>query len=209
LYSKNVLILSFLTELQIMKLSIKTACYLALGAFSLFSFPLHAADIAAGAKKAAACTGCHGAKGISSSSQYPHLAGQQAMYLESQLNAFKGGKRANPIMQGMAANLTDADMENLAAFFASLPNKTVGNAKASPDARSKFAMCAGCHGANAEGRGGFPRLANQNADYLSAQLQAFKKSTRQGGPMPAIAASLSDGDIKVLSDYLSSLKPAK
>jgi cytochrome c553 len=195
-------------ESSIMKISIKAV--LVLQATLLVSYPLYAADIKAGEKKAEQCAGCHGAKGISSNAQYPNLAGQQALYLNAQLKAFKAGSRVNPIMQGMAASLTDTDMDNLAAFFASLPNNYVNtDVKAPADGKAKFAMCAGCHGSAGEGRGGFPRLANQNADYLVTQLHAFKKSTRKGGPMPAIAANLSEEDIKTLSVYLSSLKPAK
>lgn len=191
-----------------MKTSLKTVFCLTLGLLSLVSSSLYAADIKAGEKKAAQCTACHGAKGISSNNgQYPSLAGQHAMYLTNQLTAFKEGTRVNPVMQGMAAGLTGADIENLAAYFASLPNKNVNtNAKTPAEGSAKFAMCAGCHGSAGEGRGGFPRLANQNPDYLVTQLHAFKKATRKGGPMPSIAASLSEEDIKTLSVYLSTLK---
>jgi cytochrome c553 len=190
-----------------MKLSIKAAYFLALGIFSFAHSPLYAADIKAGEKKAEQCAGCHGAKGISSTGQYPNLAGQHAGYLKNQLNAFKTGARVNPVMQGIAASLTEADITNLADFFASLPNKTFSNkAKVPAEASAKFAMCAGCHGATGEGNGGFPKLTNQHSEYLVAQLHAFKKSTRKGGPMPMIAANLSDEDIKIISDYLSSLK---
>lgn len=193
-----------------MKKSIKIATYLALGFFSLASSSLYAADIKAGEKKAEQCAGCHGAKGISSNGQYPNLAGQQAMYLTNQLTAFKEGTRVNPMMQGMAAGLSEAEINNLAAYFASLPNKYVNTGvKVPAEASAKFAMCAGCHGTAAEGRSGFPRLANQNPDYLVTQLHAFKKGTRKGGPMPSIATSLSEEDIKTLSVYLSSLKLAK
>lgn len=193
-----------------MKKSIKTTLYLALGIFSLASSSLYAADIKAGEKKAEQCAGCHGAKGISNNGQYPNLAGQQAMYLANQLTAFKEGTRVNPMMQGMAAGLSEAEINNLAAYFASVPNKYVNTAvKVPAEASSKFAMCAGCHGATGEGRSGFPRLANQNPDYLVTQLHAFKKGTRKGGPMPSIATSLNEEDIKTLSVYLSSLKPAK
>lgn len=190
-----------------MKISIKAACFLVLGIFSFAHSPLYAADIKAGEKKAAQCAGCHGAKGISNNAQYPNLAGQNAGYLKSQLNAFKEGSRTNMVMQGMAANLTEAEIANLAEFFASLPNKTVNStAKVPADASGKFAMCAGCHGMAGEGNGAFPKLAHQHPEYLATQLHAFKKGTRKGGPMQAMAANLSDADIKIISDYLSSLK---
>lgn len=194
-----------------MKAPIKTAACLAVSVFSLFCSSVYAADLKAGEKKAEQCAGCHGTKGISSNSgQYPNLAGQHAIYLSNQLSAFKAGTRVNPVMQGMAAGLTEADIENLAAYFASLPNTYINtNVKTPAEGSAKFAMCAGCHGSAGQGRGGFPRLANQNPDYLVTQLHAFKKGTRKGGPMTSIAANLSEEDIKTLSVYLSTLKPAK
>lgn len=192
-----------------MKTSFKTAACLALGILSLTSSSVYAADVKAGEKKAEQCASCHGAKGLSSfSGSYPSLAGQHAMYLSNQLSAFKSGTRVNPIMQGMAAGLSEADIDNLAAYFASVPNKNANpNLKTPAEGAAKFAMCAGCHGSAGEGRGGFPRLASQNPDYLVTQLHAFKKGTRKGGPMTSIAANLSEEDMKTLSVYLSTLKP--
>lgn len=82
--------------------------------------PAMAADIAAGKAKAAVCAACHGADGISMIPMYPNLAGQKEAYLLKQLKAFKSGTRTDPVMGGQAAMLSDADMENLAAYFASL-----------------------------------------------------------------------------------------
>jgi cytochrome c553 len=193
-----------------MKISVKTACCLIFGLASLVNSPLYAADAKAGEKKAEQCAGCHGTKGIASNGTYPNLAGQHAMYLSNQLSSFKSGARANPVMQGMAAGLSEADIENLAAYFASLPNTYVNTGvKVAPEVSAKYAMCSGCHGAKGEGRGGFPRLANQNPDYLVNQLHAFKKGTRKGGPMPAMVANLSETDIKDLSVYLSTMKLSK
>jgi cytochrome c553 len=80
----------------------------------------HSADIEAGKAKAVMCASCHGAAGISPSEAFPNLAGQKATYTATQLKAFKTGTRANPIMAGMANPLTDADIDNLAAYYASL-----------------------------------------------------------------------------------------
>ena len=193
-----------------MKMSVKTLCGLVLGLGVLVSFSSYAADIKAGEKKAEQCAGCHGAKGIASNGTYPNLAGQHAMYITNQLNYFKSGVRVNPVMQGMASGLSEADINNLAAYFESLPNTYVNTqVKVAPEVATKFAMCAGCHGAKGEGRGGFPRLANQNPDYLVNQLHAFKKGSRKGGPMGAMAANLSEEDIKNLSVYLSTIKLSK
>ncbi|WP_421225842.1 c-type cytochrome [Aeromonas enteropelogenes] len=79
-----------------------------------------AADIEAGKAKAAVCAACHGVTGKASVPVYPHLAGQQEAYLLKQLKAFKDGSRKEPLMVPFMAPLTDADMENLAAYYASL-----------------------------------------------------------------------------------------
>ncbi|MGY3968853.1 c-type cytochrome [Aeromonas enteropelogenes] len=79
-----------------------------------------AADIEAGKAKAAVCAACHGVAGKASVPVYPHLAGQQEAYLLKQLKAFKDGSRKEPLMVPFMAPLTDADMENLAAYYASL-----------------------------------------------------------------------------------------
>jgi len=86
----------------------------------LFSGTVLAGDVAAGKTKAAACAGCHGAKGMSSNPMWPNLAGQQAAYLSKQLKAFRGGSRKDPMMSPMAKPLSDADIDNLAAYFNSL-----------------------------------------------------------------------------------------
>ena len=84
----------------------------------------NAADVTAGEKKALACAACHGHNGVSVSADIPNLAGQRAKYLSIQLMAFRDGKRQNPLMNAIAAQLDDTDIENLAAFFNSLPGAT-------------------------------------------------------------------------------------
>ena len=79
-----------------------------------------AGDAAAGKAKSAVCAGCHGATGVSAIPMYPNLAGQKEQYLVKQLKAFKSGERKDPVMAPMAAPLSDADMANLAAYFAGL-----------------------------------------------------------------------------------------
>ncbi|MCV6623337.1 MAG: cytochrome c [Cellvibrionaceae bacterium] len=78
------------------------------------------ADPAAGKAKAAICAACHGANGISAIPLYPNLAGQKEQYLLKQMKDFKSGKRPDPVMKAQAAMLSDADMANLAAYYASL-----------------------------------------------------------------------------------------
>lgn len=97
----------------------------------------NAADITAGEKKALACAACHGHNGVSVSANFPNLAGQRAKYLSTQLKAFRDGKRQNPLMNAIAAQLDDTDIENLAAFFNSLPGATGSGMSEMPAAVSK------------------------------------------------------------------------
>ncbi|MGL1956676.1 MAG: cytochrome c [Colwellia sp.] len=93
---------------------------LAVVATVLMSSPGFAADVAAGKAKSMMCAACHGAAGISAVPTYPNLAGQKSAYLAKQLKDFKSGKRNDPIMKGMVAALSDKDMDDLAAYYASL-----------------------------------------------------------------------------------------
>ena len=79
-----------------------------------------AGDVAAGKARAMSCAGCHGAAGISAVPIYPNLAGQKAAYTKKQLKAFKDGSRKDPTMNAMSKPLSDADMDNIAAFYESL-----------------------------------------------------------------------------------------
>lgn len=93
---------------------------LALAATVMMASPAFAGDATAGKGKSMMCSACHGAAGISAVPTYPNLAGQKEAYLAKQLKDFKSGKRNDPTMKGMVASLSDADMADLAAFYASL-----------------------------------------------------------------------------------------
>ena len=173
---------------------------------SLSGMTAQAADSEAGKSRAVVCQGCHGSAGVSSSPMWPSLAGQTALYLESQLQKFKAGERKNASMNPIAEELSESDIQNLAAYFASLPVKSVGGDKAlAEQGKAKAAMCMGCHGDKLQGKGQFARLAGQQPSYLERQLKAFKNGERKAGPMNALAQNLSDEDIKALAAYLASL----
>ncbi len=87
---------------------------------SLMSASLWAADIIAGKAKSVSCIGCHGVAGVSTIDNYPNLAGQKAKYLVKQLKDFRRGSRRDKLMSPMAKMLKDQDIENIAAYFASL-----------------------------------------------------------------------------------------
>lgn len=95
--------------------------YLVAGiAFSVLALPALAGDPAAGKAKAGVCAGCHGAEGISGNDLWPNLAGQKEGYLKKAIKDFRDGKRTDPMMGAMAKPLTDADIDNLAAYYAQL-----------------------------------------------------------------------------------------
>ncbi|GAP34840.1 c-type cytochrome [Piscinibacter sakaiensis] len=176
------------------------------------------ADAAKGQEKAAACLGCHTADGSRGSPANPILQGQHPEYLAKQLAEFKSGKRANAIMQGMAATLTEDDMRNVAAFFAGKQAKP-GFAKDKTlvalgekiyrggIADRAVPACAGCHSPNGAGiPAQNPRLGGQHADYTAAQLTAFRDGVRKNNAiMTAVAAKLNDREIKALADYIAGL----
>lgn len=165
------------------------------------------------------CMACHGADGNSMAPENPKLAGQHPEYLVKQLQEYKSGKRANAIMQGFAANLSDEDMLNLATYFASQP-LTLGAARNRELVQlgeqiyrggiqdRRVPACAGCHGPAAWGiPSQYPRLNAQHAAYTEAQLRAFRSGERQNNPqMSAIAAHMSDREIQAVADYIAGLR---
>jgi len=199
-------------------------CSLALACTGVVS---HAAEGAASAPdpaKGAAlstsvCAACHtndGSRGIAAN---PILQGQHPDYLVKQLTEFKSGKRDNAVMKAMAAPLSEADMKNVAAFYASKQAKP-GFAK-NKDlaahgekvyrggiAERSVPACSGCHGPSGAGiPAQYPRLAGQHADYIQAQLVAFRSGARHNNAvMSAVAAKLNDDDIKALADYVAGLR---
>jgi cytochrome c553 len=175
--------------------------------FSGLALTTHAADVNAGKEKAQMCAGCHGTQGVSNNPQWPSLAGQTAVYIAAQLNAFKSGSRDNGSMKGIAGSLNDTDITNLAAYFASLKPKSAGGDTAlAKTGKDKVGMCLGCHGNNAQGQAAFPRLAGQHPAYLTKQLSDFKSGQRKGGPMGAMVGSLSEQDMQEIAAYLGSLQ---
>jgi cytochrome c553 len=165
------------------------------------------------------CMACHGADGNSVISLNPKLAGQHPEYLEKQLTEFKSGKRANAVMSGMAAGLSEEDMKNLAAYFSNQKINLAGakeNGKGSLGekiyragiAETKVPACAACHGPNGAGLPKqFPRLSGQHADYTLAQLKNFRTGERANAPMMmAIAAKLTDQQMAAVADYIQGLR---
>ena len=173
------------------------------------------------------CAACHGADGNSPASANPSLAGQPADYITLQLAHFKAGIRPSPIMQPMAASLSDDDMRALGAYFAQQQPKGQKAKDATSvklaqqlyrggDAANGVPACASCHLANGAGLPrNYPRVGGQHADYTYAQLQAFKSGQRgndkegkdvNGRVMASIAARLTDAQMKAVADYMAGLR---
>ena len=174
---------------------------------------VHAADVAAGKAKAEMCAACHGENGISQMENTPSLAGQPDQFIQWQLVFFRGGARKSDVMAPMAEQLTNDDVRNLGAYFASLtPPK--GAADDNPDLSKKGEMaakgrrCASCHTDSYAGTKAVARIAGQREDYLLKALHDYKSGARSGGggaAMADVAYPLSEEEITALAHYLSRL----
>ena len=177
------------------------------------------ADPAKGAQLTASCQACHTADGSRGSPANPILQGQHPEYIVKQLTEFKSGKRKNAIMTGMAAALSDDDMKQVAAFYASKSAKP-GFAKVKETVSlgeqiyrggiltKAVPACAGCHSPNGAGiPAQYPRLSGQHADYAEAQLLAFRSGLRGNNvQMATIAAKMNDREMKAVADYVAGLR---
>jgi cytochrome c553 len=175
------------------------------------------------------CASCHAADGNSTAPANPKIAGQFAEYLHKQLVDFKpqqGKKpsRESPIMMGMVANLSEADMKGLAAFYAGQKLKpaaaTDKNLAAlgqkiwrGGNATTGVPACAGCHGPAGAGMPAqYPRLAGQYSEYIASQLKAFKEGGRANDPngmMRGVAARMSEREIRAVAEYAAGLRGAE
>ena len=154
-----------------------------------------AGDKAAGATAAAACAGCHGSDGVSGNPATPSLAGQDATYIASALQAYKQGTRSDETMKGLAASLDDSAIKNVAAFYAGQEPKQP-NVRKPLTAEEWAQRCDRCHGVNgnsADPR--LPALAAQRLDYLEKVLQAYRTGARKSPQMAAMSDVLTDQDI--------------
>jgi cytochrome c553 len=168
--------------------------------------------MAAARKLAEPCFACHGPDGNSTQGQYPILAGQSWRYVYIQLKDFKEGRRADPLMTPMAANLSRDDMIALGNFFAAQKAKPIAFKAdgARVEAGKKISdavLCPMCHLGGFVGQNEIPRVAGQWPEYVKKQLHDFKarKRTNDGGNMTSVAGTLSDDDIESLAQYIANL----
>jgi cytochrome c553 len=182
-------------------------------------------DATAGQAKAAVCGACHGADGNSTDGQYPKLAGQHEAYIAHQLHNFKSGSRQNPVMQPMALPLSNQDMHDIGAYFASKSSLPGVADQAVVDHGQKLyregdpargiPACMACHGIDGRGNPGamYPQLTSQHAQYVEAKLKDFHDGVTWGNEphaqiMPTIAKQLDPQDITALASYIEGLHVA-
>lgn len=165
------------------------------------------------------CSVCHGTGGSTSSELFPQLAGQPAAYFTNQMKAFRDKSRADEnakrFMWGISSRLTDKNIEELAAFYASQLHTSRGKISdqvkydtgkniflnGHPD--KGVSACMACHGEKGEGRESIPRLGGQNEAYLKRQLKVFVGTERPAATaMHEIVKGLSDTDIESIAQYL-------
>ncbi|GAD80493.1 c-type cytochrome [Vibrio ezurae] len=186
-----------------------------------------AGNIEAGKQKSITCTACHGADGNSPVALYPKLAGQHEGYLVKQLKDFKlgatsGGKqgRYDPAMSAMAIPLSEQDMADISAYYASIPTSENSTPEdvveqgqelyLAGNAERGITACVACHGPRGNGTSlsGFPKISGQHADYIKSQLQKFASLDRTNDlneMMHDVSKKLTEEEIDVLSKYVGGL----
>lgn len=167
------------------------------------------------------CSNCHAIDGNSVSPNFPRLAGQQRDYFVAQMKGFRGQGRSDPAgfeyMWGLSHKLTDEQIAGLADYFAKQAPQANAPADAAQVALGKAIFehgvaskevppCMGCHGAQGQGQGAFPRLAGQHQDYLVKQLQVFERNDeRPNTPMTQIAHALSHEQMEAVAAFLQAM----
>lgn len=208
--------------------------------FGMAGMAFAGGDASQGKEKAAACVACHGEGGNSMATTFPKLAGQHEKYLFKQMKDIQCGElsadeqreqkcagRSIPTMTGQLSNMSDADLADIAAYF-STQTSSIAQAKSESLAKGEeiyragirakdVAACTACHSPTGQGNGpaGFPTLSGQHADYLAAQLRAFRAAA-DGLPgrdndgdimiMRDVAYRLSDSEIDAVANYISGLR---
>ncbi|MBB5211820.1 c-type cytochrome [Microbulbifer hydrolyticus] len=203
---------------------------LALGMVAFAQFGYAAGDASVGQTKAAACAACHGADGNSPAPTFPKIAGLGEKYLLKQLHDIKSGDRQIPEMVGQLDNMSEQDLADIAAYFASQNIQISGSEAFSVmlnngdnvdglalgrkiyragNASSGVPACMGCHSPTGQGNApaGFPRLSGQYSEYVEKQLKAFRAGTRandgESRIMRTAAKQLSDAEIKAVANYVA------
>ena len=194
---------------------------LAVGAWAQSPATAISPDIRKAAEEKAVnlCSTCHGPQGVSTSPEFPILAGQRPGYLENQIEAFRSKTRsekdAHDFMWGIAGNLDDKIIGGIAAYYAEQPAAPGRSNDPGLVARGKelfdkgvpargIPACMSCHGTNAEGMADFPRLAGQHAKYVTKQLNFIQSLVRSAPVMHGIVKDLAPAEIQAVAAYVQS-----
>lgn len=177
----------------------------------LFAQPAAAeGDAERGATLGYTCLGCHGVEGYRNaypSYRVPKLGGQKTSYLVIALQGYRDGSRPHPTMTAQAKSLTQQEIEDVAAYLASLDDEAVDEAGDSGQDFPLAQACAACHGPNGISVSpSWPTLAGQYESYLEHALKQYRSGERQDPVMGPLAANLSDRDIELLAEYYSNLE---
>jgi cytochrome c553 len=180
-------------------------------------------SIEAGQAKSTVCAACHGVDGNSLNPIWPSIAGQNEAYIVRSLRDFKAGTRKNVLMTAQAAALSEEDIQDLAAYFAS---RTLRPKTADPDLvamgeqlyrggnkETGIGACIACHGPAGSGNGpaGYPAIAGQHAPYTVAQLMAYRSGERVSDPSQMMrnnTARMTDAEIEAVASYVQGLREA-
>lgn len=176
-------------------------------------------DPAAGREKSQLCQGCHGEYGNSTEPVIPKLAGQYASYIAKQIRNYQAGTRSHQIMNAMAATVSDEDLPDIAAYFASQEKMEGDGSAENPLGKELFLhgdpstmrlACVNCHGVRGKGLDAkismFPVIGGQHKEYIRRQLINFRDGYRTNSPnniMNRIAESLTDKEIESLAEYVA------
>jgi cytochrome c553 len=164
----------------------------------------------AGRAAAESCAGCHGDKGVSKTPGSPSLTGLDPKYVVAAIKAYKSGQRKHDLMKSLVAGMSDADVANVALYYALQRPARAGTPVAGDAAAGKKAAgaCAGCHGdAGVAADPANPSLAGQDAQYLAMATQAYKDGTRKDETMKGMVAALDDSTIKNIAAFYAGLHP--
>ena len=184
-------------------------------------------DAEAGKAKAAVCGACHGADGNSVVPNWPKIAGQHATYLERQVSLVKSGDRQIPEMAGIVINLTEQDIADIAAYYATQTTSagladealraTGEKLYRAGNAKTDIPACMSCHGPAGEGNPlvPYPSLAGQHSVYVEKMLKGFRSGLSWGDDdasskiMTDVSLRLTDDEIKAVSNYVQGLHAAE
>jgi len=156
------------------------------------------------------CLGCHGIEGYRNaypSYRVPKLGGQKAAYIAAAIKGYRDGMRTHPTMSAHAGSLSDQDIDDVAAFIASIGTATVAAGGSKNTNLEAAQTCVACHGQNGISvNPTWPTLAGQHEDYLVKALNQYRDGTRKEAVMTQMAAALTDADVDLLARYYSRLK---